>query len=71
MLEKKNQLEGLLFINKPPAMTSHDVVDVVREKLGMKRVGHAGTLDPLAEGLLIILVGRYTKFFSKRQHLLV
>ncbi len=55
--------EGVILINKPKGLTSHDVVDVVRKKLGTKKVGHSGTLDPLAEGLLIILVGRYTKAF--------
>jgi len=59
------QTEGIFLINKPQGLTSHDVVDVVRKKLGMRRVGHAGTLDPLAEGLLIILVGRATKLFPK------
>jgi tRNA pseudouridine55 synthase len=57
--------DGLMFIAKPTNMTSHDVVDLVRKKLKIRRVGHAGTLDPLAEGLLIILVGSYTKLFSK------
>lgn len=54
-------LEGVLLIDKPSGCTSHDVVDRVRRKLGMKRVGHAGTLDPLATGLLVILVGKATK----------
>lgn len=59
----KNQSpEGILYIDKPSGMTSHDVVDTVRRKTGVRRVGHAGTLDPLATGLLIVLVGRnYTK----------
>lgn len=48
----------MLLINKPPGITSHDVVDEVRKATGIKKVGHAGTLDPFAEGLLIILVGR-------------
>lgn len=60
-----NKKEGIILVNKPKGITSHDVVDIVRRRLKIKRVGHAGTLDPLAEGLLIILVGRYTKFFSK------
>lgn len=47
-----------LLINKPPGPTSHDIVDKVRKITGEKRVGHAGTLDPFAEGLLVILVGR-------------
>lgn len=54
-------LEGILLIDKPVGITSHDVVDRVRRKLRMKRIGHAGTLDPLATGLLIILVGKATK----------
>ncbi len=49
---------GFLLINKPPRMTSHDVVALVKRKTGVKRVGHAGTLDPFATGLLIVLVGR-------------
>jgi len=54
-------LEGILLIDKPKGCTSHDVVDRVRRKLMMKRIGHAGTLDPLATGLLIMLVGKATK----------
>jgi tRNA pseudouridine55 synthase len=57
----KNEYEGVLLIDKPSGMTSHDVVDRVRHKLKMKRVGHAGTLDPNATGLMIILVGKATK----------
>jgi len=53
--------EGILLVDKPQGITSHDVVDRVRRKLKMKKVGHAGTLDPNATGLLIILVGRATK----------
>ncbi|MBI4268459.1 tRNA pseudouridine(55) synthase TruB [Candidatus Uhrbacteria bacterium] len=48
----------MLFINKPSGPTSHDIVNAVRRKTGVKRVGHAGTLDPFASGLLIVLVGR-------------
>jgi len=50
--------ERILLINKPAGPTSHDIVALVRKKTGIKRVGHAGTLDPFAEGLLIVLVGR-------------
>ncbi|MBC2605120.1 tRNA pseudouridine(55) synthase TruB [Pelagicoccus albus] len=60
-MEQKRDLEGVLLIDKPKGMTSHDVVDQVRRKLRMKRIGHAGTLDPMATGLLIILVGKATK----------
>ena len=48
----------LLNINKPKGMTSHDVVDEVRKATGKKRVGHAGTLDPFATGVLVVAVGR-------------
>lgn len=53
------------MVNKPSGMTSHDVVLRVRRKFHMKRVGHAGTLDPLATGVLIILLGKATKLFPK------
>ncbi|MGD9014898.1 MAG: tRNA pseudouridine(55) synthase TruB [Candidatus Omnitrophota bacterium] len=56
--------EGILVINKPGGMTSHDVVDFVRKRLKIRRVGHAGTLDPIATGVLLILVGRCTKLFN-------
>lgn len=52
---------GILLIHKPRGITSHDVVDYVRKITGVRRVGHAGTLDPLAGGLLIVLVGDATK----------
>ncbi|MEF3280238.1 MAG: tRNA pseudouridine(55) synthase TruB [Elusimicrobiota bacterium] len=51
---------GIAFVDKIGGITSHDVVDLFRKKLNIQRVGHAGTLDPLATGLLIILVGKYT-----------
>lgn len=54
-------LEGVLLIDKPVGCTSHDVVAQIRKKLKIKKVGHAGTLDPNATGLLIILVGKATK----------
>ena len=53
--------EGVLLVDKPQGITSHDVVDRLRRKLQMKRIGHAGTLDPMATGLLIMLVGKATK----------
>jgi tRNA pseudouridine55 synthase len=53
--------EGLLLIDKPRGVTSHDVVDVVRRGLATRKVGHAGTLDPMATGLLLIGVGRATR----------
>jgi tRNA pseudouridine55 synthase len=54
-------VEGLLLVDKPAGVTSHDVVDVVRRLLGTRKVGHAGTLDPMATGLLVIGVGRATR----------
>ena len=56
--------EGIIVVNKPEGMTSHDVVDFVRRRLKIRRVGHAGTLDPIATGVLLILVGRCTKLFN-------
>ncbi len=53
--------EGLLLIDKPSAITSHDAVASVRRALGTKKVGHAGTLDPMATGLLVVGVGRATR----------
>jgi tRNA pseudouridine55 synthase len=53
--------EGILLIDKPAGITSHDVVAAVKRALGGAKVGHAGTLDPFATGLLIVLVGRATK----------
>ncbi|MBN1403604.1 MAG: tRNA pseudouridine(55) synthase TruB [Opitutales bacterium] len=61
MSQNDQAFEGILLIDKPKGITSHDIVDRVRRKLHMKRVGHAGTLDPMATGLVIILVGKATK----------
>lgn len=55
------ELEGLLLVDKPKGHTSHDVIARLRKKLQMKRIGHAGTLDPMATGLLVVLVGKATK----------
>ena len=59
MSAKRGQtdLSGILLVDKPSGMTSHDVVDRVRRATGERRVGHAGTLDPMATGLLVVLVG--------------
>jgi tRNA pseudouridine55 synthase len=55
------ELDGVLLVDKPGEHTSHDVVARLRGKLRMKKIGHAGTLDPMATGLLIILLGRATR----------
>jgi tRNA pseudouridine55 synthase len=60
-LAKDQEYNGILLIDKPAGITSHDVVDRVRRVLHMKKVGHAGTLDPNATGLMLILVGKGTK----------
>ncbi|MBL7158235.1 MAG: tRNA pseudouridine(55) synthase TruB [Candidatus Omnitrophica bacterium] len=56
-----NYASGLLLVDKPGDTTSHDVVDFIRKKFEQKKVGHAGTLDPFATGLLLILLGGFTK----------
>ena len=53
--------DGVLLVDKAEEMTSHDVVALVRRKLGIKKVGHCGTLDPIATGLLLLTLGRGTK----------
>ncbi len=62
---KSSTLNGIVVVNKPSGMTSHDVVARARRILGLKRIGHAGTLDPLATGVLVLLVGPSTKLFDK------
>jgi len=58
-------LDGALLIDKPAGPTSHDVVDNIRRQFGIRKVGHCGTLDPAATGLLIIVLGRATKLSEK------
>ena len=55
---------GILVVNKPRGMTSHDAVDFARRKLATRKVGHAGTLDPGATGVLVLLVGDCTRLFD-------
>src|SRR5688572_30933402 len=54
-------VHGLAVVDKPAGVTSHDVVAIVRRRLGERRVGHAGTLDPDATGVLVLGVGRATR----------
>ena len=61
----QNSFQGILLVNKPAGITSHDVVGFVRRTFKMRRVGHAGTLDPMATGVLVILLGNSTKLFDK------
>src|SRR5579862_1517804 len=62
--------DGALVVNKPSGRTSHDVVDAVRRLLGFRQIGHLGTLDPLATGVLVLLLGkatRFVRFYSGRR----
>jgi len=58
-------LDGALLVDKPAGPTSHDVVAAIRRRFALKKVGHCGTLDPNATGLLIIVLGRATKLSEK------
>ena len=63
----KNAISGVLVVDKPVGMTSHDVVQVIRNGTGIRRAGHTGTLDPRASGVLVILIGpavRLSEFVS-------
>ena len=60
-LQSPKEMEGVLLVDKPGGLTSHDVVYRLRRKLGIKKIGHAGTLDPMATGLLVMLIGKATR----------
>jgi tRNA pseudouridine55 synthase len=62
-------MDGILLIDKPVGITSHDVVAAVRRSLGGTKTGHAGTLDPFASGLLIVLVGKATRMQRRMMEL--
>src|SRR5262250_2913932 len=64
-MQEFSPLDGAILIDKPAGPTSHDVVDAIRRRFAIKKVGHCGTLDPNATGLLIIVVGRGTKLSEK------
>jgi tRNA pseudouridine55 synthase len=64
-MQEFSPLDGAILIDKPSGPTSHDVVDAIRRKFGIKKVGHCGTLDPNATGLLIIVLGRGTKLSER------
>ena len=64
-MQELTALDGALLIDKPSGPTSHDVVDAIRRQFRIKKVGHCGTLDPNATGLLIIVLGRGTKLSEK------
>jgi len=62
--ERIEEYDGVLLVDKPAGPTSHDVVAMVRRRFGLRKVGHGGTLDPQATGLLILLLGKGTKLSS-------
>ncbi len=63
--EKELQESGILLVDKPVDWTSHDVVGCVRRRFKVRKVGHCGTLDPIATGLLVLVLGRATKIASR------
>src|SRR5438105_9479904 len=65
MLHEFSALDGAILIDKPAGPTSHDVVDAIRRQFALQKVGHCGTLDPGATGLLIIVLGRGTKLSER------
>ena len=64
-MQEFSALDGAILIDKPVGPTSHDVVDAIRRRFQIKKVGHCGTLDPNATGLLIIVLGRGTKLSER------
>lgn len=61
-------MDGIFNVLKPPGMTSHDVVGALRKILNMKKIGHGGTLDPLAAGVLPVFTGTATRFLEYAAH---
>ncbi len=64
-MNRSDPFDGILLVDKPAGPTSHDLVDKIRRHFNLKKVGHGGTLDPAATGLLIILLGRGTRLSAK------
>src|ERR1043166_9667475 len=64
-MQEFSALDGALLIDKPAGPTSHDIVDAIRRQFNIKKVGHCGSLDPNATGLLLIVLGRGTKLSEK------
>lgn len=57
-IDQKKSIEGILLVNKPKGQTSFALVGILRKRLGVKKIGHAGTLDPFATGVMVMLIGR-------------
>src|SRR4029453_7528594 len=64
-MQEFTALDGAILIDKPSGPTSHDVVDAIRRHFQLEKVGHCGTLDPAATGLLILVLGKATKLSEK------
>ena len=64
VIMSRSDCSGILNIDKPAGITSHDVVDQVRKLFGIRKVGHAGTLDPLATGVLLVCLGQATRLIE-------
>lgn len=65
-LNSSEIIEGILLVDKPPGSTSFKLVHVLRKRLGVKKIGHAGTLDPFATGVMVMLIGRrYTRLSNQ------
>lgn len=65
-LDLQIPIEGILLVNKPKGLTSFKLVQILRKRLGVKKIGHAGTLDPFATGVMVLLIGRhYTRLSDK------
>ncbi len=63
-----NKIPGIFLIDKPEGLSSHDIVSRMRKRLNLRKVGHGGTLDPMATGLLIIFAGNATRLFDELQN---
>lgn len=66
-MQKNNPVDGVIVVNKPKGVTSFDVVAKVRRAVGQKKVGHAGTLDPNVDGVLVVALGKATKLIDELQ----
>ena len=64
-VNKACEIQGYLLIDKPLGKTAFHLVAVLRKRLGIRKIGHAGTLDPLATGVMVMLIGKYTKLSDK------
>ena len=64
MYEKRGFMDGILLLNKPSGITSRDLVNQACHRFDMQKIGHTGTLDPFAEGLMILTLGKATKISS-------